>query len=142
MSTLARTLRFDESMMWVSLADGRQLGVPLAYFPRLLRATAQQRESFVISGGGTGLHWDELDEDGLGAGHAEPDRVSFLFSPIAVLGLLVLAVFVVLGVALWRQLGDDRTASGPAPGAGSAGAASASRARSAICACAKARAAD
>jgi hypothetical protein len=50
-------------MMWVSLADGRQLGVPLAYFPRLLRATAQQRESFVISGGGTGLHWDELDED-------------------------------------------------------------------------------
>ena len=63
MSTLARTLRFDESMMWVSLADGRQLGVPLAYFPRLLRATAQQRESFVISGGGTGLHWDELDED-------------------------------------------------------------------------------
>ena len=63
MSTLARTLRFDESMMWVSLADGRQLGVPLAYFPRLLRATAQQRESFVISGCGTGLHWDELDED-------------------------------------------------------------------------------
>ena len=63
MSTLARTLRFDESMMWVSLADGRQLGVPLAYFPRLLRATAQQRESFVISGGGTGLHWDELDDD-------------------------------------------------------------------------------
>ena len=63
MSTLARTLRFDESMMWVRLADGRQLGVPLAYFPRLLRATAQQRESFVISGGGTGLHWDELDED-------------------------------------------------------------------------------
>ena len=63
MSTLARSLRFDESLMWVSLADGRQLGVPLAYFPRLLRATAQQRESFVISGGGTGLHWDELDED-------------------------------------------------------------------------------
>ena len=63
MSTLAKTLRFDDSMMWVSLADGRQLGVPLAYFPRLLRATAQQRESFVISGGGTGLHWDELDED-------------------------------------------------------------------------------
>ena len=63
MSTLAKTLRFDDSMMWVSLADGRQLGVPLAYFPRLLRATAQQRESFVISGGGMGLHWDELDED-------------------------------------------------------------------------------
>lgn len=63
MSILAKTLRFDESMMWVGLADGRQLGVPLAYFPRLLRATAQQRESFVISGGGMGLHWEELDED-------------------------------------------------------------------------------
>ena len=63
MSTLAKTLRFDDSMMWVSLADGRQLGVPLAYFPRLLRATTQQREAFVISGGGMGLHWDELDED-------------------------------------------------------------------------------
>ena len=61
MSTLAKTLRFDDSMMWVSLADGRQLGVPLAYFPRLLRATTQQREAFVISGGGMGLHWDELD---------------------------------------------------------------------------------
>ena len=63
MSTLAKTLRFDESMMWVGLADGRQLGVPLAYFPRLLRATTQQREAFVISGGGMSLHWDELDED-------------------------------------------------------------------------------
>ena len=63
MSTLAKTLRFDDSMMWVSLADGRQLGVPLAYFPRLLRATTQQREAFVISGGGMSLHWDELDED-------------------------------------------------------------------------------
>jgi hypothetical protein len=49
--------------MWVELADGRSLGVPLAYFPRLLRATAEQRGSFTISGGGTGLHWDALDED-------------------------------------------------------------------------------
>jgi hypothetical protein len=48
--------------MWVDLTDGRQLGVPLAYFPRLLRATPQQREVYVISGGGAGLHWGELDE--------------------------------------------------------------------------------
>jgi len=45
------------------LADGRQLGVPLVYFPRLLNATAQQRETFTISGRGSGIHWDELDED-------------------------------------------------------------------------------
>ena len=49
--------------MWVDLADGRQLGVPLAYFPRLLQATPDAREKCVISGGGTGLHWDDLDED-------------------------------------------------------------------------------
>jgi hypothetical protein len=59
----ARSLRFDEDTMWVLLADGRELGVPLAYFPRLLKATAEQRKRFVISGGGTGLHWDDLDED-------------------------------------------------------------------------------
>ena len=60
---LAKRLRFDRDTMWIDLADGRQLGVPLAYFPRLLRASAQQREKYVISGGGSGLHWDDLDED-------------------------------------------------------------------------------
>jgi len=49
--------------MWLQLADGRQLSVPLAYFPRLLKASPEQRTRFQISGGGTGLHWDELDED-------------------------------------------------------------------------------
>jgi hypothetical protein len=63
MSALAKSLRFDESMMWVELADGRQLGVPLAYFPRVLNATAEQRQEFVISGGGAGIHWDTLDEE-------------------------------------------------------------------------------
>jgi hypothetical protein len=50
-------------MMWVDLADGRRLGVPLAYFPRLLRATSEQRNNYRMSGSGTGLHWEELDED-------------------------------------------------------------------------------
>jgi hypothetical protein len=68
MSTLvsdaqAKTVRFDTDTMWVDLADGRQLGVPLAYFPRLLNASPEQREKLTISGGGKGLHWDELDED-------------------------------------------------------------------------------
>ncbi|MBT3194480.1 MAG: DUF2442 domain-containing protein [Verrucomicrobia bacterium] len=60
---LAIHIHFDDETMWVDLADGRQLGVPLAYFPRLLRATPAQRGQFIISGGGSGLHWDELDED-------------------------------------------------------------------------------
>lgn len=59
----ATDVQFDDDSLWVSLADGRQLGVPLAYFPRLLKASPEQRKQFVISGGGTGLHWDELDED-------------------------------------------------------------------------------
>ena len=59
----AKRLHFDPDTMWVDLVDGRQLGVPLAYFPRLLRAAPEQREKYVISGGGTGLHWDDLDED-------------------------------------------------------------------------------
>ena len=59
----ARKVSFDADNMWVEFADGRQLGVPLAYFPRLLNADQAQREGYIISGGGTGLHWDELDED-------------------------------------------------------------------------------
>ena len=60
---IAKNLRFDADNMWVELADSRILGVPLAYFPRLLSATSQQRQSYTISGGGTGLHWEEIDED-------------------------------------------------------------------------------
>ncbi len=51
---------FDETNLWVSLRDGRQLSVPLAYFPRLLHATSEQRSKFELSGGGpayTGISW-------------------------------------------------------------------------------------
>lgn len=54
---------FDEYNMWVSLSDGRQLSVPLEYFPRLLNAKPSQREKYILSGNGTGIHWEELDED-------------------------------------------------------------------------------
>ena len=60
---LALKVGFDDDNMWVSLSDGRTLGVPLAYFPRLLNATAHQRTQYIISGEGRGLHWDDLDED-------------------------------------------------------------------------------
>jgi hypothetical protein len=61
----ARAVRVwcDAENLLIELADGRQLAVPLAYFPRLLGATPEQRARSEISGGGTGLHWDELDED-------------------------------------------------------------------------------
>jgi len=61
MSISATTVYFDEHTMWVALDDGRTLGVPLAWFPRLLSATAAQRAAVEISP--MGLHWDELDED-------------------------------------------------------------------------------
>lgn len=60
---MARTLKFDADTMWIELADGRQLGVPLVYFPRLLHASTAELVKYTISGGGTGLHWDDLDED-------------------------------------------------------------------------------
>lgn len=60
---LAKKLEFDDDNMWVELHDGRKLMVPLVYFPRLLHANQQQRNDYIVSGGGVGLHWDDLDED-------------------------------------------------------------------------------
>jgi len=61
--SIAMSVSFDSDNMWVELADGRKLGMPLAYFPRLLHATPRQRKNYIISGGGTGLHWEDIDED-------------------------------------------------------------------------------
>ena len=76
MTTSAKQIRFDENSMWVELADGRTIGVPLAWFPRLLHALPEQRQKVEISP--RGLHWDELDEDisidGLLAGHGDMTR--------------------------------------------------------------------
>jgi hypothetical protein len=68
--------------MWVELTDGRTLGIPLAWFSRLLRATAAEREKVELSR--TGLHWEALDEDisiaGLLAGRGDvtqsPERAA------------------------------------------------------------------
>ncbi len=54
-------VRFDDDSMGVDLSDGRTLGVPPAWFPRLLRATPEQRDQLRISA--RGLHWEALDED-------------------------------------------------------------------------------
>jgi len=54
-------VRFDEDSIWLDLSDGRTLGVPLAWFPRLLAASPEEREQVRISS--RGLHWEALDED-------------------------------------------------------------------------------
>jgi hypothetical protein len=61
MIILAKAVRFDADSMWVDLAGGRTLGVPLAWFPRLFDATPEQSEA--VEGAGEGLHWAALDED-------------------------------------------------------------------------------
>jgi hypothetical protein len=62
-SALARAVEFDDEMMRVSLTDGRVIGVPLIWFPLLVNATPEQRARCEIGGGGTSLHWPEIDED-------------------------------------------------------------------------------
>jgi len=56
-------VRFDDYSIIVDLMDGRTICVPLAYYPRLLKATPKQRAVWEIAGGGYGIHWPELDED-------------------------------------------------------------------------------
>jgi hypothetical protein len=62
-SALAKSVDFDEDMMHVLLLDGRRISVPIAWFPLLLKASPEQRTKYEIGGGGTSLHWPELDED-------------------------------------------------------------------------------
>ena len=61
MSTSPKSVRFDDNSMWVDLADGRVIAAPLAWFPRLLHATPEQRARIELSP--RGIHWEELDED-------------------------------------------------------------------------------
>ena len=59
----ATSVSFDADNMSVELADGRKIVIPLVYFRKLLDATEDQRKHYIISGGGAGLHWEEIDED-------------------------------------------------------------------------------
>ncbi len=53
----------SDDRLSVDLADGRKLSVPLAWFPRLLRAKPSQRERWELLAGGKGIRWPEIDED-------------------------------------------------------------------------------
>ncbi len=70
MSTLverAEALAVDVSCtddnLSVVFSDGRTVAVPLAWFPRLVGASAKQRAGWELIGGGVGIHWDAIDED-------------------------------------------------------------------------------
>ena len=70
MSTLERVseplavgLVVTENDLIVSLADGRSLSVPIAWYPRLANATPEQRQNWKILGPGVCFHWPDVDED-------------------------------------------------------------------------------
>lgn len=56
-------VRCTESNLVVMLADGREISVPLDWFPRLQRATSDKRRHYRLIGGGRGIRWDDIDED-------------------------------------------------------------------------------
>lgn len=58
-----REVSVSDDELTVLLADGRRISVPLAWFPRLLHATTEQRQNFELLGEGEGIHWPEVDED-------------------------------------------------------------------------------
>jgi Protein of unknown function (DUF2442) len=76
---LAIGVSVSEDAFRVSLDDGRELSVPLAWFPRLLHATPEQRRHWELIGPGQGIHWPELDEDisvaGILAGRGDQTKV-------------------------------------------------------------------
>ena len=62
-ATLAETVRFGEDTLIVSLSDGREISVPLEWFPRLRDATPEQRDNWRLITRGIGIHWEDVDED-------------------------------------------------------------------------------
>ena len=58
-----KDVRVTEDNLIVDLMDGRTISVPLAWYPRLMNATQEQRKRWEICGAGYGIHWPEIDED-------------------------------------------------------------------------------
>lgn len=62
-SNEAKEISFTKDKMIVYLDDGRELAVPLEWFPKLRSASKEQLNNWRFIGGGEGIHWEELDED-------------------------------------------------------------------------------
>ncbi|MEO6091409.1 MAG: DUF2442 domain-containing protein [Novosphingobium sp.] len=56
-------VRCSDDTLTVDLIDGRTISVPIAWYPRLLAATREQRARWEPCGGGYGIHWPDVDED-------------------------------------------------------------------------------
>jgi hypothetical protein len=63
LSTRVHAVSFDTDQIWFKLDDGRILGVPLVWFPRLDHATPEQRSRWEVIPGGDAVHWPDIDED-------------------------------------------------------------------------------
>ena len=59
----AMTVSVTEDVLAVQLSDGRDISVPLSWYPRLVHATPEERVHWELIGGGQGIHWPDLDED-------------------------------------------------------------------------------
>ncbi len=59
----AESVSVTEDSLSVDLSDGRTISVPLAWFPRLLHATPEERKNWRLIGKGEGIHWEDIDED-------------------------------------------------------------------------------
>ena len=71
---LAVDVSCTHDLLEVVLEDGRRVSVPLAWFPRLLHATPQQRNEWEFLGRGIGIHWESIDEDISIASLLHPER--------------------------------------------------------------------
>ncbi|MDQ3396640.1 MAG: DUF2442 domain-containing protein [Deinococcota bacterium] len=60
---LASAVECTEDELIVTLSDGRRLAVPIVWFPRLVKASPQERAEYELLGDGEGIHWPKVDED-------------------------------------------------------------------------------
>ena len=78
----ASTVSVSDDYLTVSLEDGRKISIPLSWYPRLFHATEEERRNFRLIGNGSGIHWEDLDEDisieGIIAGHQSQETQASL----------------------------------------------------------------
>jgi hypothetical protein len=60
---LATSASITDDTLTVELLDGRSVSVPLAWYPRLLHATGEERRTWRLIAQGEGIHWPDVDED-------------------------------------------------------------------------------